>query len=66
MLSISKATAYNWKKLNSDSNNRLTKRANKTQSTKRVVANSYVDDAEANALLTAISELNEPIEYIMY
>ena len=66
MLSISRATAYNWKKLNSDSRSKLTKRANKTQSAKRVVANSYVDDAEANALLAAVTELNEPIECIMY
>lgn len=51
---ISKATEYNWKKLNSDSSEKLTKRANKTQSKKRVVANSYLDFAPANLLLSKI------------
>lgn len=66
MLSISKATAYNWKKLKSDSENKLTKRANKTKSAKRIVANSYVNNAEANMLLSVVLELNKPIESIMY
>ena len=63
---LSKATAYNWKKLNSDSKCKLTKRANKTQSVKRIVASSYVNDADANMLLSAVSELNDSIESIMY
>lgn len=66
MLSISKATAHNWKKLKSDSENKLTKRANKTKSAKRVVANSYVNDTDANILLSLVLELNKPIESIMY
>lgn len=66
MLSISKATAYNWKKLKSDSENKLTKRANKTKSAKRIVANSYVNDTDANMLLSVVLELNKPIESIMY
>lgn len=66
MLTISKATAYNWKKLKSDSNERLTKRANKTKSVKQVKAYSYVDDDNANALLDAVSGLTCPIENIMY
>ena len=40
---ISKATEYNWKKLNSDSKEKLTKRANKTQSKKRIIATNLVD-----------------------
>ena len=66
MSSISKATAYNWKKLKSDSKDKLTKRANKTKSAKRIVTNSYVNDADANMLLSEILELHEPVERIMY
>ncbi len=63
---ISKATEYNWKKLNSDSQQKLTKRANKTQSKKRVVATNYLDYAPANHLLQIISDMDEPIENMMY
>ena len=66
MLSISKATAYNWKKLKSDSEHKLTKRANKTKSAKRIVANSYVNNDNANTLLSSVLELNKPVESIMY
>ena len=66
MLSISKATAYNWKKLNSDSKEKLMKRANKTKSAKHIVANSYVDDSDVNALLSIVSDLPHPIECVMY
>lgn len=66
MLSISKATAYNWKKLKSDSEHKLTKRANKTKSSKRIVANSYVNNNDANILLSMVLELNKPVECIMY
>ena len=66
MLSISKATAYNWKKLKSDSEHKLTKRANKTKSAKRIVANSYVNNDDANTLLSTILELDKPVECIMY
>lgn len=63
---ISKATEYNWKKLNSDSSEKLTKRANKTQSKKKVVANSYLDFAPANLLLSKIMQTEASIESIMY
>lgn len=63
---ISKATEYNWKKLNSDSNEKLTTRANKTQSKKRVIASSYLDFAPANVLLSRISSVDASIENIMY
>ena len=63
---ISKATEYNWKKLNSDSSEKLTKRANKTQSKKRVVVNSYLDFAPANLLLSKIMQTEASIESIMY
>ena len=63
---ISKTTEYNWKKLNSDSSEKLTKRANKTRSKKRVVANSYLDFAPANLLLSKIMQTEASIESIMY
>lgn len=63
---ISKATEYNWKKLNSDSQQKLTKRANKTQSKKRVVATNYLDYAPANHLLQIFSKIDASIENIMY
>lgn len=66
MTRISKATEYNWKKLNCDSTEKLTKRANKTQSKKRVVANSYLDFAPANLLLSKIMKSDASIESIMY
>lgn len=66
MPQVSKATEYNWRKLNSDSQNKLTMRANKTQSKKRVVATNYLDYAPANNLLQIISNTDAPIENIMY
>ena len=66
MLTISKATAYNWKKLKSDSNNKLTTRANKTKSIKHVKAHRYMDNEKANVLLDIVSDLSCPIENIMY
>lgn len=66
MLQISKATEYNWKKLNSNSAEKLTKRANKTQSKKRVIATNYLDYAPANLLLDIVLKIEESIENIMY
>lgn len=66
MLSISRATAYNWRRLNSDSQAKLTTRANKTLSVKRVVANGYMDNADAMALLAVVSKLDCPIDNIIY
>ncbi len=66
MLQISKATEYNWKKLNSDSNEKLTKRANKTLSQKRVVATSYLDYAPANVLLENVMNIEAAVKDIMY
>ena len=63
---ISKTTEYNWKKLNSDSSEKLTKRANKTQSKKKVIATNYLDFTPANQLLSNISCLDATIENIMY
>lgn len=63
---ISKATEYNWKKLNSDSKEKLTKRANKTRSTKRITATSYLDDYKANELLQRVRVIESTIANIMY
>ncbi len=66
MLSISRATAYNWRRLNSDYQAKLTTRANKTMSVKRVVANGYMDNADAQALLEVVSRMTCPIDNIIY
>ena len=63
---ISKATEYNWKKLNSDSKEKLTKRANKTRSKKRIIATNYLDDSKANMLLKNVMEVESSVENIMY
>lgn len=63
---ISKATEYNWKKLNSDSQQKLTKRANKTQSKKKVIATNYLDFIPAKHLLQNISNIDASVENIMY
>lgn len=63
---ISKATEYNWKKLNSDSKEKLTTRANKTQSKKRIIATNYLDDSKANTLLKNVLEVDSSLENIMY
>ena len=63
---ISKATEYNWKKLNSDASEKLTIRANKTRSERKVVATNYLDFAPANQLLRNVSAIGAPIGDIMY
>ncbi len=66
MLPISKATEYNWKRLNSDSKIKLTKRANKTQSKKRVVATAYLDYAPAYSLLSELASIDASVGDIIY
>ena len=62
---ISKATEYNWKKLNSDSKEKLTKRANKTQSKKRIIATNYLNVTKANILLKNVMEIESSVvQYI--
>lgn len=63
---ISKATEYNWKKLNSDSEGKLTRRANKTKSKKRITATSYLDDSKANELLKTVLKVDASIDNIMF
>lgn len=66
MLRISKATEYNWEKLNSDCKGKLTQRANKTQSKKRIIAANYLNDSKANMLLRNVLMVNSSVENIMY
>ena len=66
MLQISKATEYNWRKLDSDSLEKLTRRANKTQSKKRITASAYLDYSPANRLLESLLVMDFPVEDIMY
>ena len=63
---ISKATEYNWKKLNSDSKEKLTKRANKTQSAKRITATNYLSDSKADMLLQRVLTVESTVDNIMY
>ena len=63
---ISKATEYNWKKLNSNSKEKLTKRANKTQSKKRIIATNYLNVTKTNMFLKNVMEIESSVENIMY
>ena len=66
MPQISKATEYNWKRLECNPQEKLTRRANKTCSMKRVVASNYLNYAPAYKLLESLLTANQPIEDIMY
>lgn len=64
---ISKATEYNWRRLNTRTNNRLTSRANKTASKRRIVASGYIkENREAEAFLHSLMLLDAPVKEIMY
>lgn len=65
-MQISKATASNWQRLNTDSTERLTKRANKTRSAKKVVATRYLNCDAANRLLNLVADLEAPVEDIIF
>lgn len=63
---VSKATQQNWQRLNVDVNGKLTRRANKTQSTRRVVASGYVSSEKAQQLLEAVRLVDEPLPDVMF
>lgn len=63
---VSKATENNWKRLGSGSEGKLTRRANKTQSQKRIAATSYLDSAPANLFLADVADMDCPVGDIMY
>lgn len=52
--------------MNSNSEEKLTKRANKTKSKKRIVASNYLNDSKANILLKNVLLVESSIENIMY
>lgn len=66
ILQISKATESNWKRLDCNSQERLMKRANKTQSIKRVVTSNYLNHVPANTLLNNLLNENHRVDDIMY
>lgn len=63
---ISKMKTYKKLILDSDSIEKFTKRANKTQSKKRIVATKYLNDNKANILLKNILQVDSSVENIMY
>lgn len=67
---ISDATAKNWKRLNSDSENRLKSRANKRLSKKEIFPEEYLSDKRNKPLLKDIKiivgKLNLPREEVIY
>lgn len=63
---ISKMKTYKKLVLDSDSIEKFTKRANKTQSTKRIVATKYLNDNKANILLKNVLQVDSSVENIMY
>lgn len=63
---ISKSTEHNWRKLHSDSREKLTQRANKTRSARRITPTRYLDDSKANVLLRKVLNVESPADDIMY
>ena len=63
---ISTATESNWNRLNTSIDGRLAKRANKTLSAKKVIANTYAQTENANRLLSIVSKIEAPIGDIIY
>ena len=65
-LQISRATKQNWIRLGSDCQSKLARRANKTRSSKRIVATNYLKNNDAMRLLDMVKSVNAPIEDIIY
>ena len=63
---ISKATQLNWQRLHADVEGRLTRRANKTQSKRRVTAVGYAPSQKALQLLESVSHIDEPLPDVMF
>lgn len=66
MSTISNATKSNWHRLNTSLEGRLTNRANKTLSAKKVIASSYIQTNQATTLLEQLSSFDAPLEDIIY
>ena len=65
-LSISKATISNWHRLGVDGERRLTRRANKTLSERKIKADDYVANENARRLLAALAGMDAATEDIVY
>lgn len=63
---ISSATLRNWNKLNTSETDRLTRRANKSRSVKKISPDSYIKSDGLNQILSIILECNAPLYDIMY
>ena len=65
---ISYATVKNWEKLNTNSEGRLEKRANKRRSKKRIIPCEYLENKENITVIEKITELakGKDIKNIMY
>lgn len=66
MQHISAATVRNWARLNTTSDGRLSMRANKVASTRRIKACGYLRDGRADKLLEQIIDCNAVVYDIMY
>ena len=63
---VSNATKRNWKKLNVSSiEDKLTKRANKTRSTKKIIPSEYFSDLKNIPVLERLTELVEQKKYAL-
>ena len=63
---ISKATQQNWQRLHTDVLGRLTKRANKILSTRRIVTTGYTDSSVAKQLLMLVNDNTHPVCDVIY
>lgn len=66
MATISNATKSNWQRLHTSTEGRLSKRANKTLSAKKVIAASYAQTDNASNLFKIVSQVDAPLEDIIY
>lgn len=66
MPTISIATSRNWSRLNAKTDGRLTTRANKTESKKKIEAKMYGNMALDKTVIDKISRINSPVGDIMF
>lgn len=64
-IQICNATASNWRRLNAKSQGKLTSRANKTLSERRVIAAGYGRTAKAKAWLAMAQDMEGTVEEVM-
>ena len=64
-IQICNATASNWRRLNAESQGKLTSRANKTLSERKVIAAGYGRTAKAKAWLAMAQDMEGTVEEVM-